>query len=321
MTRLLAHSETRVVLCLLALLGAGEAGMRLYEGRLSKDVRHLETFEELAARISAPPQAGETRVLFLGNSLTRYGVDVAEFTREVAVSGRELVRVERLMPDNTAVADWYYAYRSYFADCDRAPDVLVIGFAGGHLNDAPSRHPERLARYYCRLSHLPELCRRDLLTVDARTGFALAGLSSLLCNRDRIESRALDLLIPGYQAGVQELNRRLTRRTAAPTRTPPTFHRLRQLLTLARGEGVEVLLAAMPVPQPYELAPELRQLADELGVRLIDCRRVPGVLPEMFPDGLHMDASAARLYTRFLARAWTASAPPVETEPDLAPPG
>lgn len=321
MTRLLAHPEPRVVLCLLALLGAGETGMRLYEGRLSKDVRHLETFEELAARISAPPQAGETRVLFLGNSLTRYGVDVAEFTRAVAVSGREVVRVERLMPDNTAVADWYYAYRSYFADCHRAPDVLVIGFAGGHLHDAPSRHPERLARYYCRLSHLPELCRRDLLTVEDRTGFALAGLSSLLCNRDRLESRALDLLIPGYREGIQELNRRLAQEPLSAGRLPPTFHRLRELLALARGQGVEVILAAMPVPSAYDLPPELGNIADEFGVGLIDCRRVPGVAPEMFPDGLHMDARAARLYTRFLAWAWTASAPPVETEPDFVPPG
>jgi hypothetical protein len=304
MTRLLAHPETRVVLCLLALLGACEAGMRLYGSRLSKDVRHLEQFAEIAARISAPARPGETRVLFLGNSLTRYGVDVEEFTRAVAESGREAVRVERLMPDNTALADWYYAYRSLFADCGRAPDVLVIGFAGGHLNDAPSRHPERLARYYCRWPHLPELCRRDLLTVDSRAGFALAGLSSLLCHRDRIESRVLDLLIPGYQQGLQELNRRLLRETASPPPTPPTFHRLRQLLTLARADGVEVLLAAMPVPEPYDIEPEVRQLADELGVRLIDCRRVPGVTPEMFPDGLHMDVRAARLYTRFLAQTW-----------------
>lgn len=311
MTRLFAHPEARVALCLLAVLGACEAGIRLSGSRLSKDVRHLEQFEEIAARISAPPRPGETRVLFLGNSLTRYGVDVDEFTRALTEAGQRRVRVERLMPDNTALADWYYAYRSFFADCGRAPDVLVIGFAGGHLDDAPSRHPERLARYYCRLKQWPELCRRDLLSMDSRTGFMLAGLSSLWCNRDRIESRVLDLVISGYQAGIQDLNRRLTRNLRR-TPTAPTFDRLRQLLTAARRDGVEVILAAMPIPDSYDLPPELWRIAEEFGVRLIDCRRVPGITTEMFPDGLHMNAPAARLYTRFLARAWSSSRRMVE---------
>jgi hypothetical protein len=303
MIRLLPHPEVRVVLCLLLLLGVCEAGMRLYGSRLSQDVRHLEQFEVLAARISAPPQPGETRVLFLGNSLTRYGVDVNEFILVLTETGRGTVRVERMMPDNTALAEWYYAYRSFFADCGRTPDVLVIGFAGGHLDDAPSRHPERLARYYCRWTHLAELGRRDLLTIDARTGFMLAGLSSLLCNRDRIERRVLDLVIPGYQEGIQDLNRRLTR-VQRRTPTAPTFDRLRQLLALARGDGVEVILAAMPVPDPYDLDPELWEIAEECGARVIDCRQVPGIKAEMFPDGLHMNPQAARLYTRYLARAW-----------------
>lgn len=303
MTRLLPHPEARVVLCLLLLLGVCEAAMRLYGSRLSQDVRHLEQFEALAARISAPPQSGETRVLFLGNSLTRYGVDVDEFSRVLTAAGPGAVRVERMIPDNTALADWSYAYRSFFADCGRAPDVLVIGFAEGHLADAPSRHPERLARYYCRLPHLAELCRRDLLTIDARTGFMLAGMSSLFCHRDRIERRVLDLVIPGYQEGIQDLNRRLTRGQRR-TPTAPTFDRLRQLLALARRDGVEVILAAMPVPDPYDLDPELWEIAEECGARLIDCRHVPGIKTEMFPDGLHMDDRAARLYTRYLARAW-----------------
>src|SRR5688572_30125494 len=101
----LRHPETRVVLCLVALLGASEAGIRLLGVRLSKDIQHLEQFEMLAERISAPVEARETRVLFLGNSLTRLGVDVEVFQQTAAEHNLGPFRVERIMPDNTALAD------------------------------------------------------------------------------------------------------------------------------------------------------------------------------------------------------------------------
>jgi len=295
------HPEARVVACVLAAVVAGEAGMRLYGDRLSKDIRHLEEFDEIAARIAAPAQAGETRVLFLGNSLTRFGVDPEEFARAAAETGLGPVRVERMMPDNTALADWSYAYRAFLAGQDRRPDLLVIGFQGGHLRDARSHHPERLARYYARWEDLPELFQNDLPTFEARAGFGAAGASALLCNRDRIESRVLDRLIPGYQDNIQILNRRVQGTPSSQPAAPSTYLRLQALLETARAQGVQVVLAAMPIPDPYEIDPELPGLAQQHGAALVDCRRVPGIAVEMFPDGLHMNADASRLYTRFLA--------------------
>lgn len=301
MIRTLRHTETRVVLSLLALLGVCEASMRLYGVRLSKDIQHLEQLDEIAARIAAPASGGETRVLFLGNSLTRFGVDPEEFARAAAEQGLAPLRIEKIMPDNTALADWYYAYRAFFAAEDRAPDLLVIGFQGGHLRDAASQHPERLARFYCRPEDFPELCARDLLTFESRAGFGAASLSALICNRDRIESRVLARLIPGYEEGIQELNRRVRGGESTINTAAPAYDRLRRLLDVAAEDGVRVVLAAMPVPQSYEIDPELPRLAAECGARLIDCRHVPGVSADMFPDGLHMDAGAARLYSRYLA--------------------
>jgi hypothetical protein len=38
---------------------------------------------------------------------------------------------------------------------------------------------------------------------------------------------------------------------------------------------------------------------------LVDCRQVPDVSTDMFPDGLHMNQEASVLYSRFLAGQMT----------------
>ena len=75
------HPELRVVACVLAALAIGECGMRAAGDRLSKDIRHLQELDEIAARAAAPAVEGETRIVCMGNSLTRFGVDVEEFER------------------------------------------------------------------------------------------------------------------------------------------------------------------------------------------------------------------------------------------------
>lgn len=318
MRSVVRNPEARVVAVVVCALLACEAGMRLYGDRLSKDIEHLEQFDEIAARAAAPSPTDVTRVLFLGNSLTRYGLRAEQFEAAARDVGRT-VRVEKMTPDNTALADWYYAYRTFFHAAGRSPDLLVIGFADGHLRDAPSNHPERLAQYYCRVEDLPELFARDLPTVEDRAHYGAACGSALLCNRDRIERRVLDALIPGYREGIQTLNDRV--RQSLPTRSGTvSYSRLRELLQLTREDGVQVVLAAMPIPNAYAIDPELQALAVETGTPLIDCRAVPGVEPAMFPDGLHMNEEAATRYTHYLAAALVTRQPPPRALGQSEPP-
>lgn len=300
----LKHPEAKVVATLALVLLASEAGMRLIEHRLSKDVAHLQSLSGIVDGLQPESAGNGLRVLFLGNSLTRYGVLPEEFRREAAIRPGEELRIVKMTPDNTAVADWSYAYRNFIRTAEHKPDLLVIGFEGDHLRDAPSKHTNRLGRYYCDWSDLPELCRYDLPTFEDRARYVAEANSALLSNRDRIERRVLDLVIPGYRDGIQELNnrRKTERRATAP---PPTYERLRSLLADARQDGVTVVIAAMPVRTPYELDTALLATLDEGQARLIDCRDVPGIVPEMFPDGIHMNETAAVTYSRYLARQLT----------------
>ncbi|MDP1798328.1 MAG: hypothetical protein Q8K78_12630 [Planctomycetaceae bacterium] len=292
-------AEWRVVVVVAAVLGLAECVFHFGKHALSKDVEHLQSFGELAESFAETPATGP-KVLFLGNSLTRYGVDETVVSNTLRETAGIVPMPLKIVPDNTAVADWSYVYRNQFSTPARAPQLLVIGFEGGHLRDAPSRHPDRLAQYYCSWKDWPELCARDLPDFESRAAFLLEACSSMVGNRDRVTRRALDTLIPGYREGMDRINASL--KGHGPATIAPTYQRLRTLIDTAREQQVQVVLAAMPVPERYEFDAELLAVVKETRVQLIDLRHIDGLEPAMFFDGLHMDAAGAKLYSAALAK-------------------
>jgi len=296
------HAECRVVVAMLGLLLLSEAAMRLMESNLSKDVAHLKQFPQIAQDLTAHPTK-HTRVLFLGNSLTRYGIDVDVFQEEIRRYHGAPVQIAKVVPDNSQLADWSYAYRNFFHESQHPPEVLVIGFGFGnqHLADRPSSHPERLARYYCSLKDMKELCKWDLPDIESRLDYVVASGSVLYANRDRVQRWGFDRIIPEYRDGIQTLNELL--QAASPKETSHvTFQRLRALIEDAQQDGVRVVLMALPIGIEYEFDPELLRLTAEKQVPVIDCRNVPGVTSDQLFDGLHLDPDGAKLVTRHLAQ-------------------
>ncbi|MCG6156734.1 hypothetical protein [Rubinisphaera margarita] len=284
-----------VILCFLML----EFGFRIRGDVLSKDISHLQSFDRLSRELAAGPE-DELRVLFLGNSLTRYGVDQKLFVELTGENTEKPLRAVKVNPDNTALADWYYAYQSYFDKPERVPDVVVIGFEGGHLRDAPSHHPDRLAYYYCRGRQPAELGQFDLKTFEERAYFTLCSMSAAFANRDRIQRRVLDMVIPSYRSGMDELNLRMAADAGKVVEQEPSYERLLKFVAMAERNQVQVILAAMPVPEYYEFDQAMLDVVHSTSAELVDCREVPGLKVTMFFDGLHMDEDAARLYTTAL---------------------
>lgn len=290
--------EGKVIAMVAAGLVLGEIGMRAIQHRLSVDVGHLQSFHQRSDELNDAPQ--HPHILFLGNSMTRYGVSTEAFSQELTARTGLLPATMKINPDNTALADWYYAYRNYFFEVQHAPEVLVIGFEGSHLRDKPTNHPGRLAQYYCDLNDWPELRRYDLKTFEDCAAYALCAMSAMCSNRDRLQRRILDTVIPGYRDGSQELNVRQSK--LADSKLPPaTYNRLREFLKMTREQNVTVILASMPIAQHYELDPELLKLLHAEQVQLIDCQNIPGIVPAMFPDGVHMTSDASLIYSRYLA--------------------
>ncbi len=298
-------AEWGVVLLVLSLFLLLELCFRFGGDRLSKDIAHLQSFASIVQTLDDfDPQQG-TRILFLGNYLTRYGIDLETITNIAQQEQGIAIQGVKINPDNTAIAEWFYVYRTYLVKAEITPDVIVIGFEGAHLQDAPSRHPDRLAQYYCTWSDYPKLCEYDLKTFEEKTNFAVCKLSAAFGNRDRIPRKVFDIIIPDYQNGISTLNDRRvkTEKNKKPTKPKrPTYKRLAELISIAKQQGTTIILAAMPVPETYEFDPELLTLIKETSATLIDCRTVEGITEEMFFDGLHMDEDAAKLYSSDLTQ-------------------
>ncbi len=306
-TSLIQIRELRVVAAVMGILLLCEVGMRLVETRLSKDTAHLREFPSIAQELVTNESTGP-RVLFLGNSLTRHGVDLPTFESAIESIGVNDAFVTAAHPDNTALADWYYLFKSHFADSQSAPDLVIIGFEGGHLRDAPSRHPGRLARYYTGWQGAGEVLQRDYNHFGDRVDYLLSTVSSLYANRDRVNRRTLYTLIPGYPETAQKINEAIVAKNqhvVEPTgneESSYTCNRLRDFVAHARSSGTHVVLVAMPVPYEYGFDPELLKAVDKLEIQLVDCREVEGITDDLFPDGLHMNEIAAKIYTEELAR-------------------
>lgn len=294
-------NSSTALLAAVLLLGVGaEFAFRQSLGFKSVDEAHIRQIPAISARLAGGPAP---KILFLGNSLTRAGVDVDELRRSIALPNASAMRIERVFPDDTRIGEWYYAFKRFFVDQDHIPDVLVLSFVNRQLEDFRKMDPSRLGSVYSDLHHAPEVFREDLTQLDDRVEYLLAGCSQAFANRTRVKRVILDKLIPNYRSSAQRLNdtMKMTESSGAPSR-PASYSRLKRLLALASRRRIRVIVAAMPLPEVYPVDPALLEILRNSGAAYVDCRNVEGIGPKQFVDGLHLDAEGARLYTRAFAQ-------------------
>lgn len=293
-------SEVKAVLLTLLILGLADAGLRLAEVNLSLDVRHIRSLPALTRGMSAGPAP---RVVFLGNSLTRHGVDARAWASTIEQLAAPQGSMAKLVPDDTTMPDWYYVALNHLIRPGHRPDVLIIGFSLNQLSDERIE-ARRLGAYFCDFANVRELFARDLDGFAPKVDFLLGRLCRMYGVRDEIQARVGDALIPGCQEGVRRLNDILRRRlpdSGPSSGRTNSYEVLDRALALWRAQGIEVVLVAMPIPSRYEIDPAVVRKAQAAGARLIDARDLPTLTPEDFPDGYHMGPRAAEIYTGFLA--------------------
>jgi hypothetical protein len=292
------RAELKVVAFVLLVLAGSEVLLRFSEPLLSLDVKHIQQIPAISQSLAAGK--GE-RILFLGNSQVRAGIDPNVIEQELKARGVGPVHIERVFPDATTLPDWDRAFRHYFISTARLPEVLVLCFSDIALQDTNAVDPTRLGHYYSSPGEVPEILEQDLREFDSRAEFVLASLSFSFANRMRVRTRALDLLVPGYRDSAQRINRDL-KRSHSGTIARNSYNRLARFLALAAAQGVRVIVVAMPQPVAYSLDPQIKLTVEGAGMNLLDCRSVDGISTASFADEIHLASGGAAVYSRFLGR-------------------
>jgi len=273
-----------------------EGVMRVARTQLSNDLVHIQEIPERIDRLS---RGKGTRILFLGNSLTREGIDIEQFRREMESTAA--VTVEQVYPDDTGIIEWVHVFEHFVTKRSSELDVVILGFAQTQLQDGGPINVRRLAHNYTDWKAATEIFREEDFSFDQRVEFTLARYSTAFANAGRVRKRIFDSTVPYYRTSAARVNTSIQSAGHAERQEQPTYRRLQKLIRLVQATEAKLVVVAYPVGKPYTLDAGLTELLDTIGGPWIDARNLPGITRDNFPDGYHMDASAAAIFTRHLA--------------------
>lgn len=282
------------MLSLVALLLAMEVGARVFETRLSKDLAYLRELPAVAQRMK---ESDAYKVLIIGNSLARYGIDKAMLERRLQGKGYGEVLVEGFHQDATGITEWNYGLRRYFLNVGAIPDWIILVTAGKHLLDhAP--HSERLGAFYVDKAEVEEAIFNDLRSVENGSRFFLARFSSLFASRARIQPFVFYNYLPEYSHTIQTVNgQRKALREDAGIDTEWGASNLSRLLRVVRSKGIVLSVVGVPMEVNYALPQVVLDEVRKQGLELWDLSEIAGIDDENFFDGYHLDAEGGRRVT------------------------
>lgn len=287
--------ELRVLAVLLAALLGLEVTTRVFEGRLSKDVNHLRSLPAQAARLRSAP-ADHYKVLILGNSLAREGLDQEELKRGLEAAVGRPVMLAAMHPDGSRVEEWRYGFRRYFDAAGSQPDLLLLCTGRAHLLDG-LRDLDTVAAFHVSWRDLPDLVREQQLGVDALCQAAAARVSRLFAHRRRVQPLLFYHGMPRYEPTVN-LIQASSQKAARAGGANESVRTLTALLQTCRAAGTRVAVLTVPLPAPYDLPDTVKAVLQVEGVPCFDSP--PSLPSERFPDGYHLDREGAAIWTRAL---------------------
>jgi hypothetical protein len=266
----------------------------------SKD---LSRFAAYPGRATALMQKPGPHTLFIGNSITEHGVDPALVATELGGAS------EAFTADSSHINTWYWMATTELWRRSLSPDLLVITFHGGSLEDGNRLEIGRLAQFFTTRADWSELFEHDLTSLDQRGEFLLSSVWATYAFGDRIKQRLLGL-IPGYMGYAQYENQqnlahdRSTKDRAAPR----SWTTLDRFLARAKEHHTRLVFVAFPTlienvgdAIPYEIAPELPAKLEAAGAMLLDLRKLPELdRAKHYDDDIHLNEAGKLIYTRRL---------------------
>lgn len=312
--------ELKILATLVALLGLLELSFRATETRLSKDIQHLRQLPAQAAAIREA-SSNTLRLLVVGNSLARCGIDWSLLKTELEQKLERPVVVARMHPDGSRIEEWAYGYWRYFRDVESQPDAILLVTGRQHLVDG-LKSVEDLGAFYVGSSEMASFLSDYVHTMDDGVAFFGARYSALLAHRKRVEPRAFYELIPHYEATAQQINRIASQSSrgvespaatatealhddASSTQMPVTNDQqscrlFAQWLNALNREHVHLILATAPMPKPYSLPESVIQEIQQHQLSIHDAGQSLTLSADRFPDDYHLDPRGASEFTQDL---------------------
>lgn len=296
LSTLLGSTETRVVCALLALIALMDVSLRLTDSRLSGNLAHVENIPAIIAEAGQPSRRS---LLVLGNSLTNNGV-----APDMVNARLSDVAVAKITPDATGVWDWQCLLDHQVIEPKGVQfDTVVIGFAWHLLSDQSRVDASRLGALYCKLSDLGRARALGLHNSGDIGEFLTAKLFRAYALRDTLRNRFFQISVPHYIEFTQATNSAGAGAAEKPTAHSEqyTYETFAGMLQRLKSKGTRVIAVAMPVKDAYEIDPELQSLTERGAVELIDLRKLPGIEPQHYLDGIHLNTTGQKILSRALA--------------------
>ena len=177
-----SRTEFKVVASVVLVLIAVECGLRAIEEKVSLNIQHIRQIPAIAQTMMSGP---EPRLLFLGNSMTREGIDEASFHEAVTDQGITPLTIGRIFPDNTQIGEWYYAFKKQCIRANRIPNFLVVSCPTEQLTDLAHFSVYKLGSTWTHYHDLFEVFENEVTEFGDRAEFLIAKHSSAFANRGR----------------------------------------------------------------------------------------------------------------------------------------
>ena len=292
-------TEGRVILALTVAMLATEAAFRMGDRLLSKDVAHLRSLNQTAAKIES---ANTSPRIVIGNSLARCGIDPTLLNNPSAVF---------MTPDGTGVAEWAYAFRRYVMHRQQHPREVWIITGPAHLIDGPIATPERFGQFFVGSQDRSSFIAHELNEIEGRSQFLLGAASVAYADRNRLQPLLFYNFVPGYEETARQIDQTLTLPTPTKpsSQTVPTCHHLTLLLDSIQECGSRAVIISVPLPKPYSLAAPVIAAAEAHECRVVELGKLPSPSADAFSDGYHLTPAAAKIVTQQILAALASSGP------------
>lgn len=292
------RNEIIVWLGVLACLFVTEIFLRIYEPKLSIDVAHIRGTAKTAGRIAEGRLQGRTQVLFIGNSLTRAGVDSELLNSLNNSTGNKGVDFHYFYPDGGNVGAWKMAWPRYFKGHDPKPDLVVLCGGRSHFRDI-GIDPVIAGAYYLSWRQLPSVFHKDYPRFDDKMRLVASKVSVGFANRGRVQRRVRDIILPHNRAVLWDMAT-TEEGGEVVTPLPETSRSLEELLSSIRDDDVEIAVVSMPSYRDYQIPDGRQRLIESYGAHYFDLKSPDGIESKHYYDKAHLDEEGAEIFTRAL---------------------